>query len=130
MATPAQTDRALFDRLTLARIAGAGGDLTRPVGVANFAYFPSEEAARSAATELTAAGYDVNVQRAVMGPKWLAHATIEMVLSAENIAAQRARLEAVASAHGGEYDGWDSRLHGQEQDRSLGRLESEGPAGA
>jgi hypothetical protein len=107
MAKPTRTDGELFDRLTLAQLARAGGDLTKPTGVANFAYFPSEEAARSAATELEAAGYRVNVQRAVMGPKWLTQASIEMLPSAENVASQRARLEALAAAHGGKYDGWE-----------------------
>lgn len=98
-----------FDRLTLAQLAKAGGDLTSPIGVVNFACFPSEEAARSAASELEGAGYRVNVQRAVMGPKWLTKASMDMVPSAENVASQRARFEALATTYGGEYDGWEAQ---------------------
>lgn len=97
-----------FDRLILAQLAKAGGDLTSAIGVVNFAFFPSEESARSAASELEGAGYLVNVQRAVMGPKWLTQARMDMVPSAANVAMQRARFEALAATYGGEYDGWEA----------------------
>jgi hypothetical protein len=99
----------LFDRLILAQVAKAGGDLTTPIGVVNFTYFPSEEAAHRAADELEGSGYRVNVQRAVMGPKWLTQARMDMVPSAENVATQRARFETLAATYGGEYDGWEAQ---------------------
>jgi hypothetical protein len=96
-----------FDRLALAQLARAGDDLTKPTDVVNFIYFPSEVAARSAAAALEPEGYRVNVQRAVMGTKWLTQARVDVVLSPENVASQRARFEDLAMTYGGEYSGWE-----------------------
>lgn len=97
----------LFDRLTLAQVSRAGGDLTKPTGVVNFIFFASEVAARSAAAALEPEGYRVSVQRAVMGTKWVTQANADVVLSPENVAAQRARFEDLATTYGGEYSGWE-----------------------
>lgn len=107
---PAGRTAARFDSLILAELAKTGADLTKPIGVVNFLYFATADAARDAAAELEPEGYEVIVQRAVMGAKWLTQAHATMVPSAENVASQRTRFEALASTHGGEYSGWEAAL--------------------
>jgi hypothetical protein len=98
-----------LDRLILKQLEGRRADLTKPRHVLHFLYFGDESAARSAAADVEAAGYDV----AVTPPdenvaEWSVRAEAIRCVDYSNVAAFRAQFERVAAAHGGEYDGWEA----------------------
>ena len=99
------------DRATLATFGSAGGNPTRPTEVRFFLYFPSrrdaERAARTAGTPELAASVQPPVMR---GGDWLLLLSGTMVPSEGAIRHATTRLEAVAEAFGGEYDGWEAKV--------------------
>jgi hypothetical protein len=102
--TPAQGDRLILDQLR-----EIGADLSRPRHVVQFLYFPSEAGARDAAETLAASGYDVDVRPPAEGiEQWAAVAETHAVVDEAWVDEMRPRLEAVAHANGGEYDGWEA----------------------
>jgi len=102
--TPAEGDRLILDQLR-----ELGADLDRPRHVIQFLYFPDERSARGAAETLAVGGYDVEV-RPPTGEieQWAAIAETDTVVNESWLAEMRPRLEAIAEANGGEYDGWEA----------------------
>lgn len=99
------------DRLIVAQLRGMGADLSKPREVLHYLYVPSREAADAAGRDLELRGYAVDVRPAAgpTGPNpWLCLATIEDVVSVEWARAARESFTALASQHGGEYDGWEA----------------------
>jgi hypothetical protein len=101
------SDAASGDKLVIETLAQHGADLSKARHLRAYLYLPSEEAADAARATLADEGFDVTVTQ----PKrrsWLALAHREMVVNAEAIADLRARLDAVAGTHGGDFDGWEA----------------------
>jgi hypothetical protein len=97
------------DRLILEQLREAGADLDRPRHVIQYLYFPDEAGARAAAETLAASGYDVDVRPPREGiEQWAAVAETHTLVNEEWLAGMRPRLEAIAEANGGEYDGWEA----------------------
>ena len=99
------------DRVIVEQLRGMGADLSRPREVLHYLYLPSREAADAAGQSLAADGYAVDVRPAAGPPgpnPWLCLATIEAVVSVDSAGSTRERFTSLATAHGGEYDGWEA----------------------
>jgi hypothetical protein len=96
------------DALALRQLAGRGADLAKPRHVIHFLYFTREEDARVAAdaidstwtTKVTPPGETIT--------DWTVEADGHRTVGPETVAAFRSWFEAIAAAHGGEYDGWEA----------------------
>jgi hypothetical protein len=102
--TPAEGDRLILEQLR-----ELGGDLSRPRHVLQYLYFPTEAAALGAAETLRATGYDVDVRAPGEGmAQWGAIAEAHVVVDEAWVGEMRPRLDAIAAANGGDYDGWEA----------------------
>jgi len=101
------TKGAKFDAGILAALKKHGDALTteRPIDV--YLYLPTEAAANLVAEEISKDGFTID--RVGVEPKsktYACQASKPMIPALANIESMRATLEAVASSHGGEFDGW------------------------
>jgi hypothetical protein len=90
----------------LAHVASLGDDLhvVRPVD--HTALFRLKSRAQAAATELAAAGYQVEVHRE--GFRWEVEATKASAIDRESASAFLREVIPMVNRHGGVYDGWGS----------------------
>lgn len=93
----------------LAQLEDAGSDLSKPHALEFTLYFPSRDAAMAALPELQAQGYSSGLYDKE-DEQWRVVAVREAVPTPDAIAGFEAQVQAVASAHGGEYDGWGSEI--------------------
>jgi len=98
------------DRQTLRALRDAGADLTKPTTVNFYIYFAERGAAESASAQAGTATLKSKVQRAADDSAWLCLVTGSMVPSESAIRQESTRLQAVAAAHGGDYDGWEAAV--------------------
>jgi hypothetical protein len=85
-------------------------DLDEPRHWVHYLYCQDESAAREAAGEIRAGGWDIqSTEPAAQGPGWVVIAEKhDVVTSATAVRAARAFFESVASrVSGGDYDGWE-----------------------
>jgi hypothetical protein len=94
------------DGQVLKQLVVAGSDLSKPHQVEFFLYFPDEERASRAYRELATEGFSGKVDRAATGPGWLCFVTKQIVPTHATMLGIRKRMEGLATAGGGEYDGW------------------------
>lgn len=95
------------DLQVIARMKELGWDLTAPRVVEHFLYFPTEAAAREIGATISSRGYDVQVEEpGPDGVNWLVQPSIRTVITPDAITSQRRELTELATAKGGEYDGW------------------------
>jgi regulator of RNase E activity RraB len=95
-----------LDQAVLEQMRSLGWDMSEERLIENFLYFPTLEAAERAGDELRGLGYDAKVGPGADGENWLVQANVRRVVEIEVIRAQRSELTSLASAGGGEYDGW------------------------
>ena len=86
----------------------AGADLAQAREIEHYLYFPTEEAARTAAEQLRSDGFTVTVRRGADNVNWLALASQMSVVSDETLDELNEQLAALADSLGGEYDGWQA----------------------
>lgn len=105
-ATPLDPDSRVLEQL-----AAVGADVGAPTGVNVYLYFPSQDAAARAAEAVRGLGFpevrvspSLDESRACIG-------TRVMAPELDAIRDLAARLEEVATAYGGEYDGWEAAVH-------------------
>ena len=106
----AARDAAQPDATTLAALARAGSDLRQPHDLEFFLYLPTEAAAGHIAATLGTDGFATRVSRDESGREWLCLATRQMRPDLSELRLLRIRLSALASAAGGEYDGWGATV--------------------
>jgi hypothetical protein len=102
------------DLAVLHRLKEVGSDLSKPHTVDFFLYFPSEEQARSAASEIEREGYAVRINRAptpwwrrlFSKSVWGCYVAKSMVPEEEAIIETSAWFDGIAQRFCGEYDGW------------------------
>lgn len=104
-----------LDQETLRQLKKAGANLALPTEVQNYLYFPTEELARQAASQLLPEGYQVEVRAPIeykpgVFTMWLALAVTQLVPTTDNIALLRQRMEMVANSLGGDFDGWEAAV--------------------
>jgi hypothetical protein len=98
------------DRQTLTALREAGADLTKLTEVNFYLYFPTQAAAADAAAQAQTPELPARVVRAADGKAWLCFVSGTMVPTESAIHAASARLQAVATALGGDYDGWEAAV--------------------
>lgn len=95
------------DARVIEGLVAAGSDISKPHDIDFFMFLPSEDEARTAATEIERLGYSIaSIGRLPGQAQWQVHATRRMAPRLEAMTATTRTLEAVASRHGGDYDGW------------------------
>ncbi len=106
------------DLAVLHRLKELGSDLSKPHTVDFFLYFPSEEQAKSALSEIEREGYTVRIdcvpppwwRRLFSKPVWSCRATKSMVPEEEAILETSAWFDGVAKHFCGEYNGWGTEV--------------------
>jgi hypothetical protein len=99
------------DRMIVEQLRGLGANLSLPREVLHYLYLPTESAAAAASEELRKVGFTTKTSPAAGPPgpnPWLVLATTEEVVSAESARVARETFTAIATNHGGEYDGWEA----------------------
>jgi len=100
------------DKMVIDQLGQSGVDLSKPVSVIHYLYFPSIDAANSAANELRDQDFTTELQPSAdveNNPPnpWLVLATKVAVVDLEAADESRSFLEAQSVKLGGEYDGWE-----------------------
>lgn len=99
------------DEQTLAALARAGADLSKPTEVNFYLYLPTEGHAQAAAEVARREGYTADVQPPTEGyTTWLCLLSRVMVPHGADIEAARVRFEELAGSFGGEFDGWEAAV--------------------
>jgi regulator of RNase E activity RraB len=98
------------DEQVLEQLKAAGSDLSKPHKIEFFLYFPTEEKADRAATEIKKEAATVEVRLGSDGNDWLCFATKEMVPKHSDLVRLREIFNAVAMKSNGEYDGWGTAV--------------------
>lgn len=98
------------DRQTLNELRKAGADLTKPTEVNFYLYFETQAAAMDAAAQAQTPELPARVRPGADGKTWLCFVSGTMVPAELAIRAASTRLQAVATALGGEYDGWEAAV--------------------
>jgi regulator of RNase E activity RraB len=98
------------DRQVLAQLRKAGADLTKTTEVNFYLYFQDRAAAESAAVHAGEGPLVATVRQAADDSTWLCFVSGQMVPAEALIHAHAARLLSLATAHGGEYDGWEAAI--------------------
>jgi hypothetical protein len=98
------------DQQTLRALRDAGADLTKPTQVNFYLYFSDRVKADAAAAEATTRELPASVKRGADDSSWLCLVSGRMVPTESAIRQVSTRLQAVATTHGGEYDGWEAAV--------------------
>jgi Regulator of ribonuclease activity B len=99
-------DACEADERVLDHLARLGCDPRAPRETRHFLYLPTQQGADAVAHSLGTAGWATTVEQSEGA--WLVVATRSRRLSSELVRETRARLHALASEHGGLYDGWEA----------------------
>jgi hypothetical protein len=94
------------DELVLDHLATLGCDLRAQLRVAHFLYLPGRAGASAVARVLERDGWASSLEEC--DNAWLVVATRTRVLNRNVVRETRSTLEALATAHGGIYDGWEA----------------------
>jgi hypothetical protein len=99
------------DKLALRQLKTIGADLSLPRHVIHFLLFEHEDDARAAAAAIDA-GAGAWTTRVDAPSETLEEWTVRVdghrIVGTDTVGAFRAQFEQVASAHNGEYDGWEA----------------------
>jgi Regulator of ribonuclease activity B len=99
-------DACEADERVLDHLARLGCDPSSPREARHFLFLPDQADANAVADELDADGWVSSVEQSE--GMWLVVATRVYTLTSELVRQTRSRLEALASEHGGLYDGWEA----------------------
>ena len=94
------------DERVLDHLAKLGCDPSAARETRHFLYLPAQSGAEVVARALGADGWSTSVERSEGA--WLVVASKAHTLTLEVVRETRARLAALASEHGGLYDGWEA----------------------
>lgn len=106
--THADRDKVVFEMLS-----SQGADLSQPRHTLFYLYFPSQSEATRAQEELmghwlaSEGKFIAECHPSPINGSWPCRVEAEMVVSQEVMSKLTPELEAIASRHGGEYDGWE-----------------------
>lgn len=94
------------DLRVLERLRELGCDASRPRGTRHFIYAPTRDDAHAIAGVLERQGWETSIQED--DEIALVTASCLRVLTGPLVRETRAHLTALASQHGGQYDGWEA----------------------
>jgi hypothetical protein len=98
----------------LRELSWSGVDLTHPLPVEQYLYFPLHALAQGVAEDLRREGFEVEVEQEGERPGWIAYVTRRIEPTVAGIAHVRGRVGTLAVARGGEYEGWNLVLFADE----------------
>jgi Regulator of ribonuclease activity B len=101
-------DASEADERVLGHLARLGCDPSQPRETRHFLYLPEQPGAAAVARALGADGWSTSVERSEGA--WLVVATRARTLTVDIVRETRTRLAALASEHGGLYDGWEAPI--------------------
>ena len=99
-------DAYAADERVLDHLAKLGCDPSKPRESRHFLYLPAQSGAQAVARALGNDGWSTSIERSE--GVWLVVATRARTLTLDVVRETRARLAALASEHGGLYDGWEA----------------------
>jgi hypothetical protein len=99
-------DASEADERVLDHLARLGCDPSQPRETRHFLYLPEQPGAEAVARALEADGWSTSVGRSEGA--WLVVAMRARTLTLDLVRETRAQLAALASEHGGLYDGWEA----------------------
>ena len=102
-------DASEADERVLDHLARLGFDPGQPRETRHFLYLPDQPGAEAVAHALDVDGWSTSVERSEGA--WLVVATRARTLTLDIVHETRARLAALASEHGGLYDGWEAPVN-------------------
>ena len=100
-------DAGEADERVLDHLARLGCDPSEARETRHFLYLPAQSGAKAVARALKVDGWSTSIEQSEGA--WLVVATSARTLTLELVRETRARLAALASEHGGVYDGWEAR---------------------
>ncbi len=101
-------DASEADERVLDHLARLGCDPSQPRETRHFLYLLEQSGAEAVAHALDVDGWSTSVERSEGA--WLVVATRAHTLTLDVVRETRARLAALASEHGGLYDGWEAPI--------------------
>ena len=78
--------------------------------VSHYLYFKTQHAAAPVVAALKEQGFDVEDRESADGKNWLVLAHHDIVVTPSTLEAMRIRMTALATPHGGDYDGWEAAV--------------------
>ena len=107
----AQSMAEQWDARVIENLVSAGSNVSNLHNIDFFMFVPTERKAKAAAADMEQLGYTISSIDHVTGEsQWQIHATREMVPQLDAMTATTRALEAVATKHGGDYDGWGTSV--------------------
>lgn len=98
------------DGVLLDKLAKSGSDLSKLHRVDFHLHFPTQEAAESAASQLTELAFTTEIEGSDSGEEWKVLASKRMFPVERDLMGLRDKLNAIAEAEHGKYDGWQARV--------------------
>ena len=98
------------DGLVLTQLVQAGSDLQKPHLISYYLYVPSKPAAEGVCLTLAGRGYETEVQPPAVGADWLCLVAESVIPSHATLLKRRRGFEQLVAMHGGQYDGWETRV--------------------
>jgi regulator of RNase E activity RraB len=98
------------DGVLLVKLAKSGSDLSKLHKVDFHLHFPTQEAAESAASQLAELAFATEIEGSDSGDEWKVLASKRMFPVERDLMGLRDKLNAIAEAEHGKYDGWQARV--------------------
>lgn len=102
------------DEAVLHLLKSRSVDLSEKRQCSFYLYFPTKEKSDIAKKELNDSGFLTDTIKSVDGKNWLCLAEKEIVPDAKVLTGIRIQLEKLARKFGGNYDGWETGIDGEE----------------
>jgi regulator of RNase E activity RraB len=96
------------DTAAIQELEKAGSRTDAVHEIRHYLYFPKEDSAKTAAQHLAKLGLEATIKR--RDDQWAVIGRHKMIPSTDNIESFRNKLEKLAEASGGEYDGWEAAV--------------------
>jgi hypothetical protein len=100
----------LTDKQALDQLAKSGSDLTKVHRVDFFMHFPTQKAAEKAQMQLIALAFETNIEPGKTDGVWAIQASKSMYPVESDLAGLRDKLDVIATAGRGSYDGWKAKV--------------------
>jgi hypothetical protein len=103
------TSQPTPDGIILDQLAKSGSNLSKLHHVDFFLRFHTQEAAENAASQLAELAFATEIERSESGEEWLIQASKRMFPVETDLMGLRDKLNAIAAAEHGVYEGWQAR---------------------
>jgi hypothetical protein len=97
----------------LEQLRGFGSDTNRKHEVSFWMYFPNQDSADHAASDISKTGLRTEVTKSVIDTKWLCMAYCWHIPDEKILDGIAELLSEVTKRHGGIFDGWEASLEGE-----------------